>query len=205
MIDMSTSLKYIVIYKPYMVLSQFTKEIETHRTLRDVFPELPGDVYPVGRLDRDSEGLLLLTNDNKLKHFILDPESKLSKTYLAQVEGLVTEDAVKQLEEGVTIKVNKKLYHTRPAQVRLLDQEPQLPDRDPPIRYRQAIPTSWLELKIIEGKNRQVRKMCAKVGFPVLRLVRKGIGILNIEQMQPGDLRYVDHHEIKSLIHTDIK
>lgn len=178
--------QYFCIYKPFNTLSQFTKEAPHHITLRDIFPQLPHDVYPVGRLDKDSEGLLILTNDNHFKTRVLLPDSKIAKTYLAQVDGDITKQAVEALRKGVTIKVGKKSYQTQPATVVKLSSKPELPERDPPIRFRASIPTSWIEITIIEGKNRQIRKMCAKVGFPVLRLVRIRIGKLSLSVLAPG-------------------
>jgi len=175
------------IFKPYGVLSQFTKEYPDHRVLSE-FYDFPKDVYPIGRLDRDSEGLLLLTNDNHLKTRLLDPKRGHKRTYLVQVEGNPTLDALQQLRSGVEIRINKKSFHTKPAEVRLLSHPPALPDRDPPVRYRQHIPTSWLELRLTEGKNRQVRRMTAKVGFPTLRLVRSQFDQITIEGRKLGEV-----------------
>jgi 23S rRNA pseudouridine2457 synthase len=197
--------QYFCIYKPYNTLSQFTKEAPHHITLRDVFPELPSDVYPVGRLDRDSEGLLILTNDNHFKTMVLLPNSKIAKTYLAQVEGDMTTEAVEGLRKGVTIKVNKKPYFTKPAIVVKLASAPELPDRDPPIRFRAAIPTSWIEITITEGKNRQIRKMCAKMGFPVLRLVRIRIGELSIIDIEPGEFKVLTQQETYEKVGISLK
>ena len=136
-------------------------------------------MYPVGRLDADSEGLLILTNDKQLNHRLLNPEFRHSRTYLAQVDGAVTGEALDKLRRGVTITVNGRPYKTRPAKAETPEQEPVLPERVPPIRYRKSIPTSWIKLTLSEGKNRQVRKMTAAAGFPTLRLVRVAIeGIL---------------------------
>lgn len=168
--------KYYLFNKPYGVLSQFTKEVATHVTLAD-YISVAKDVYPVGRLDKDSEGLLMLTNDNKIKTALLSPTNKVTKTYLAQVDGDITAEAVRALQAGVTISVKKKPYKTQPAQVQKKGSFI-YPERDPPIRKRADIPTSWIEIKIYEGKNRQIRLMCAAVGFPVLRLVRTAISDL---------------------------
>ena len=183
--------RYFLLFKPYGYLSQFTREAPAHKTLGDLFP-FPKDVYPVGRLDLDSEGLLLLTDDKRLNKQLLDPSFSHERTYWVQVEGLPDNKALDALQEGVEIRVNGKPYRTLPAKVNLLAEAPPLPDRDPPIRFRKNIPTSWLELTLVEGKNRQVRKMCAKTGFPVLRLVRCRIGELEIAGMMPGEVLELD-------------
>ncbi len=190
--------KYYLLYKPYGMLSQFTKEVDTHITLADLDFDFPSDVYPVGRLDKDSEGLLLLTNDKKLNYKLLDPKNKHKRTYLAQVEGLPSDEHLKEFKKGITIKVGKKPYKCLPAHARLLDNIPQLPERDPPIRFRKNVPTSWLQIELIEGKNRQVRKMCAKIGFPVLRLVRSGIETLETGILQPGQIEQISFSTIKA-------
>jgi 23S rRNA pseudouridine2457 synthase len=180
-------MRYLLVYKPFEVLSQFTPE-SGHATLADLGFAFPKDVYPVGRLDADSEGLLMLTNDSALKHRLLEPMFAHRKTYWIQVEGEITQDALLHLRQGVDISVNGQRYHTLPAQARAID-EPALPPRTPPIRFRASIPTSWLELALTEGKNRQVRKMTAAVGFPTLRLLRARIGSLALEGMEPGQVR----------------
>ncbi len=190
---------YFIIYKPFGYLSQFTKEVPTHLTLADL-NDFPKDVYPVGRLDKDSEGLLIITNDKKLTHQLLDPKFKHQRTYLVQVEGIPTEKHLQALRDGVTIRVNKKDYLTLPAQVKLLKETPDLPERNPPIRFRANIPTTWLRLTLTEGKNRQVRRMCAKVGFPVLRLVRTQIEQLCLEKMTIGEIREIDQSGLKKLL-----
>ena len=179
---------YFALYKPYGVLSQFTREEPEHRTLADLY-DFPPEVYPVGRLDKDSEGLLLLTDDKKLNHWLLDPKNQHERSYWAQVEGIPDQGALEQLRRGVTIKVGKKPYTTLPCRVRLLEEAPNLPDRDPPIRFRKSVPTSWLELTLVEGKNRQVRRMCAAVGFPVLRLVRFRMELLELGGLLPGEVQ----------------
>lgn len=181
-------LRYIIFYKPFQVLSQFSKEGEK-KTLADFFHDFPKDVYPVGRLDYDSEGLLLLTNDKQLTYRLLEPKFKHSRTYWVQVEGLITEDAVAQLEKGVVINVNGKQYKTASAKATIFSEAPKVPERNPPIRYRKEIPTSWISLTITEGKNRQVRKMTAAVGFPTLRLIRYSIGGVTIEGLDVGEYR----------------
>ena len=151
-------------------------------------------MYPVGRLDADSEGLLLLTNDKQLNHRLLNPKFRHSRTYYVQVDGALTAEATEQLAAGVTISVEGKPYHTLPASAQILP-EPELPARYPPIRYRANIPTSWLSINLHEGKNRQVRKMTASVGFPTLRLVRWAIETFTAEGMQPGDVRELSRAE----------
>lgn len=179
---------YYVIYKPYGVLSQFSREAPHHRTLADLY-DFPKDVYPVGRLDQDSEGLLIITNDKRLNSQLLDPRWAHERAYWVQVEGIPNEEALTRLNNGVNIRIKKRDYRTRPAKAKQLDPFPTLPDRDPPIRVRKSIPDSWIELRLTEGKNRQVRRMCATVGFPVLRLVRAAIENLTLGDMQPGDVR----------------
>lgn len=177
--------RYFIVYKPYGVLSQFTDPVGGKRTLGDLHA-FPKDVYPVGRLDENSEGLLLLTNDRKANERLLG--KGVEKEYWVQVEGEPGEEALEQLRRGVEIKVRKKPYRTRPAKARLLV-DPSLPDRDPPIRFRKHIPDSWIAIILTEGKNRQVRKMTAKVGHPTLRLVRVRFGKWTVEGMQVGEVR----------------
>ena len=175
--------RYYIIYKPFGMLSQFTPEAG-HPVLGDLY-RFPADVYPVGRLDRDSEGLLLLTNNKAVNHRLLDPAYAHQRTYWVQVEGSITEEALQQLSAGVTIKAKGKTHHTRPAKAVALEQ-PMVPDREPPVRYRKSVPDSWLALTLSEGKNRQVRKMCAAVGFPCLRLIRVAIGNLELAPLEVG-------------------
>jgi len=188
--------RYILFHKPYGVLSQFSGE---DHTLRDYIPVK--DVYPVGRLDRDSEGLILLTSDGELQHKLSDPKFEHPRTYWAQVEGIPEEQALRKLERGITIEG----YTTRPAKARLLAEEPQLPPRNPPIRYRKSVPTTWIELVLTEGRNRQVRKMTAAVGHPTLRLVRVAIGSLRLEGLQPGKWRDLNPNEQAALFRIDRK
>ncbi|MCK9502836.1 MAG: pseudouridine synthase [Porticoccaceae bacterium] len=173
--------KIILFNKPYGVLSQFT-DSDGHSGLSGYIAEK--DFYPAGRLDRDSEGLLLLTDDGGLQARISSPRFKLPKTYLVQVEGLVELQQLQQLSAGVELKDGL----TQPAQVREIE-APQLWERIPPVRFRKSVPTSWLELKIREGKNRQVRRMTAAVGLPTLRLVRWAIGDWTLANLQPGEYR----------------
>lgn len=180
------------------MLSQFTRE-GGHMALCDLDFEFPKDVYPVGRLDQDSEGLLLLTNDNILKNKVLDPKSKQPKTYWVQVDGQIAKEAILELEKGVLIKHKGKSHITMPAKCQILDKV-DIPERNPPIRFRKNIPTSWLEVQIMEGKNRQVRKMTAAVGFPTLRLIRVAIGKLIDNSIESGAVKEYSQNEIYNLL-----
>ncbi len=190
---------YFLLYKPFNMLSQFSPVHERREgdklTLANLEFNFPGDVYPVGRLDADSEGLLLLTNDKPLNHRLLNPRFRHNRTYYVQVEGALTDEACRQLSAGVTISVDGKPYHTLPADARSLI-ELDLPERHPPIRYRASIPTSWLSIALHEGKNRQVRRMTAAVGFPTLRLVRWAIEDLTAEGMTPGQVRSLSRADV---------
>jgi 23S rRNA pseudouridine2457 synthase len=179
----------LLLNKPFRVLSQFSPH-EGKTTLAR-YIELP-DVYPAGRLDFDSEGLLLLTDDGRSQARITHPANKLPKTYLVQVEGEPGSDAIAQLEQGVVIAGRR----TRPAKVRLVGQPKWLWPREPPIRYRKTVPTAWLELILREGQNRQVRRMTAAVGHPALRLVRKSVGPWTLGDLQPGQWRRADSAEL---------
>lgn len=184
---------YFLFNKPYRVLCQFSP-VEGKLTLSD-FLSLPKDVYPVGRLDYDSEGLLLLTNDGILHHKLIDPRFEHSRTYWVQVEGLPNEEALRGLKEGIFIEGKR----TKKANVRLLQDEPKLWERNPPIRFRKSLPTSWLEIELFEGRNRQIRKMTAVVGFPTLRLVRIKIEFLEVFGLKPGEFREMTKEEINRL------
>ena len=189
---MIDALQYLKLFKPFDVLTQFTDE-SGRATLKDFVP-IPG-VYPVGRLDRDSEGLLLLTDDGHLAHRLTDPKFEHPKTYLAQVEKIPTPEALDLLRSGVMLKDGE----TRPAEVELLEGTPDLPERPVPIRFRKNVPTCWIRLVIREGKNRQVRRMTAAVGFPTLRLVRVAIGPIELGDLQPGEWRELDDQERAAL------
>lgn len=180
--------KLIAFNKPYDVLSQFTDRASAEgprRTLSD-FISVSG-VYPAGRLDRDSEGLLLLTDDGRLQARISDPKHKMAKTYLAQVEGEVGEAALAALRAGVMLSDGM----TAPAQARRVAEPEGLWPRDPPVRYRKSVPDGWIELTLTEGRNRQVRRMTAAVGHPTLRLIRWRIGAWTLDGLAPGQWRQV--------------
>lgn len=195
---MHNSYTYVWLYKPFNVMSQFSKEGEKS-TLADVLTDIPKDVYPVGRLDYDSEGLLFLTNDKSLTHKLLDPKFAHERTYYIQVEGEITDEALLQLSEGVTININGKSHLTLPAKAVRID-EPALPERNPPIRFRANIPTSWISLTLTEGKNRQLRRMTASVGFPTLRLVRYSIGTYTVADMDSGGYIVTDRIDKAKLL-----
>lgn len=184
----------IALHKPYGVLCQFTPDQPGQRTLAEF--GLPPGVYPVGRLDLDSEGLLLLTDEAGFNHRLLDPKAAHPRTYLAQVEGDVTPDALARLERG---GLEIQGYRTRPCRARVLDPAPDLPPRDPPVRFRKAIPTGWLELQLTEGKNRQVRRMTATVGYPTLRLFRIAIGGFTVSGLQQGAWKILDPADIRKI------
>jgi 23S rRNA pseudouridine2457 synthase len=184
---------YILFYKPYGVLSQFTSP-DRKLCLKDFGP-FPKGVYPVGRLDFDSEGLLLLTNDRVVNHRLTDPRFEHEKTYLVQVEGVPTTDAIRSLRNGVDVQGRTTL----PSQIRLLDHPPSLPERSTPIRERKTVPTTWLEITLREGRNRQVRRMTAAVGYPTLRLVRVRIAALTVGTLNPGEHRTLAQKEISAL------
>jgi 23S rRNA pseudouridine2457 synthase len=186
---------YLAFFKPYGVLSQFTQPDDSEKKTLKEF-DFPENVYPIGRLDWDSEGLLLLSDDPKLNEALLHPSRRHRRTYLAQVDNVPDQKALQQLESGVIIQGAKTL----PAQAKLLEGEPHLPPRPVPIRYRKEIPTAWIELSITEGKNRQVRKMTAAVGHPTLRLVRVSIGGLKLTglALQPGEWIRLSEQQILS-------
>ncbi|MBK7022148.1 MAG: pseudouridine synthase [Sulfuritalea sp.] len=177
--------RLILFNKPYGVLTQFT-DPDGRPTLADFIP-IP-KVYAAGRLDADSEGLVVLTDDGAQQARIADPRHKLAKTYRVQVEGLATDEALRQLSTGVDLGD----FRTRPCQASLVPEPPGLWERNPPVRYRAAIPTSWLEIVLREGKNRQVRRMTAKVGFPTLRLIRWAVGDWTLEGLRAGQWRELD-------------
>jgi len=191
-------MEYYLIYKPYQVLSQFTST-DGKLCLKDIL-NVSKDVYPVGRLDYDSEGLLLLTNDTSINHQLLHPKFAHARTYWVQVDGAITNEAIENLSNGVTISVDGKTYETKKAILKMVSDSLEVPERNPPIRVRKSIPTSWVSIQLTEGKNRQVRKMFASVGFPVLRLIRSQIGQFSIDQMQPGDYLSLSFEEVQNAL-----
>ena len=180
------------------MLSQFSREGD-NKALADLKYNFPKDAYPVGRLDSDSEGLLLLTNDKSINHKLLDPKFKHTRTYLAQVEGIFSEEAKRKLEKGVEISVDGEKYQTLPAIVET-HHDVSLPERNPPIRFRKNIPTSFIKISLYEGKNRQVRKMTAVVGFPTLRLIRIAIEKIELGNPQPGEVKEMSKEKVFSLL-----
>jgi 23S rRNA pseudouridine2457 synthase len=174
----------ILFNKPFNVLCQFTDK-DGRRTLSDYIKIK--NVYAAGRLDYDSEGLVILTDDGKLQNKISDPENKMEKSYLVQLEGIPTETDLEKLKKGIKLKDGI----TKPAKVKIID-DPKVWERNPPIRERKNIPTSWLELKIVEGKNRQVRRMTAAISYPTLRLIRYSVGEWNINNLQPGEYKILN-------------
>jgi 23S rRNA pseudouridine2457 synthase len=177
----------IAFHKPFDVLSQFTRELPEHRTLADF--SLPKNVYAIGRLDRDSEGLLLLSDEKPLVDRLLNPRHEHPRTYWAQVEGTPDEASLRRLSDGTLVIQGHRVAK---AKARCLPGEPDLPPRTPPIRYRAAIPTAWVEMTLTEGKNRQVRRMTAAVGLPTLRLVRVAIGGFLLGELAPGQWRELE-------------
>lgn len=182
-------------WKPYNVLTKFT-DAEGRPTLAD-YIDVP-KIYAAGRLDMDSEGLLLLTDSGALQHRLSDPKFEHPKTYWAQVERIPDDAALERLRAGVELSDSGKLWRTKPAQARLID-APDIPERPVPIRYRANIPTAWLELTITEGKNRQVRRMTAAVGYPTLRLVRWAIGSITLAGLQPGQYQPLTKSEVEQI------
>lgn len=181
--------RYILFHKPYGVLSQFTPE-DGSRSLAEF--GLPKEVYPAGRLDKDSEGLLLLTDDGPLIEKLLNPKNDKPKTYWVLVERVPTEEELEKLRKGLLIED----YKTKPCSAKILDPEPEVPPRDPPVRVRKTVQDVWLEMTIVEGKNRQVRKMTAAIGHPTLRLIRVGIANLKLDDLPLGQWREISRAEL---------
>lgn len=184
---------YYILHKPYGVLPQFT-DTEKRPVLGDLY-DFPKEVYPVGRLDKDSEGLLFLTNDKKLNYRLLHPKFGHEREYWVQVEGSPTLKDLLPLEKGVLIQDEK----TKPAKVKILGETVDVPERVPPIRSRKTVPTTWISLTLTEGKNRQVRKMTAAAGFPTLRLIRVRIENLNLDTLKSGEVRELTKEELTVL------
>lgn len=191
--------KYFIVHKPFNVLSQFSSA-DGKKTLRDFF-DVPLNVYPVGRLDYDSEGLLILTDDKKLNQYLLNPINEHEREYWVQVDGNISEDAIDKLKEGVSININGKMYRTKKSVVKKFSHSPKVSERNPPIRVRKSIPDSWIKLILTEGKNRQVRKMTAAVGFPTLRLIRYRIENITLDNLLPGEMSIIAKQELYNLLH----
>lgn len=192
--------RYFVVHKPYGYLSQFSGEPTdltlTHLLEQNQLVDFPKDIYPVGRLDKDSEGLLLLTNDNQLKHKLLTPKNEHFKTYWVQVEGAISDSDIQRLiQGGIEIKHNGRSYRCLPAKAKRLEFV-DIAERNPPIRFRAQIPTSWIEIQLREGKNRQIRKMTAAIGFPTLRLIRVKFQKLSIDLIALGEIKEISRKEI---------
>lgn len=184
---MKKGFQYFIFYKPFQTLCSFTTA-DQKKTLADYFTGYPKDIYPVGRLDYDSEGLLILTNDTSLNHRLLNPLFSHQREYWVQIEGIPETSFFQKINQGISINVNGKMFRTKPAKVSLLIPPEDLPERNPPIRFRKEIPTTWISLTLTEGKNRQVRKMTAAAGCPTLRLIRWRIEKITLAQMKPGDI-----------------
>ncbi len=190
--------KYFIVHKPFNVLSGFTST-DGKKSLKDFF-DVPQNVYPVGRLDFDSEGLLLLTDDKYVTDFLLNPMHGHEREYWVQVEGVITKEAIQELKQGVMININGKMVQTKKCHAEILMKQPEVEARNPPIRIRKNIPESWVKLILTEGKNRQVRKMTAKTGFPTLRLIRNRIEKLTIDQLKPGEMKMLSQAELYNLL-----
>ncbi len=180
------------------MLSQFTSQ-EGKQVLKDFF-DVPTDVYAVGRLDYDSEGLLILTNDKKVNHALLNPLQQHEREYWVQVDGSITTAAIAALQQGVTISIDGKKYRTNKCRATIFETVPTVPDRNPPVRFRKNIPTSWIKIILTEGKNRQVRKMTAAVGFPTLRLIRNRIEKCTLDGLMPGEMKVFTQAEMYRLL-----
>ncbi len=195
--------QYFIVHKPFQVLSQFSPEGDK-KTLKDVF-DVPSNVYPVGRLDYDSEGLLIITDDKKIHTLLLNPNQGHEREYWVQVENNITDEAIKKLEAGVTISDKGTTHLTAKCKAGIFSSPPDVAERFPPIRERKNIPDSWLKLILTEGKNRQVRKMTAAVGFPTLRLIRYRIEKLTIDKLEPGEMIILTQTELYNLLRLSKK
>ncbi|MCL4165864.1 UNVERIFIED_CONTAM: hypothetical protein GTU68_037792 [Idotea baltica] len=192
---MVSHFKYFAIYKPFGYLSQFSREAPNQLTLADIH-DFPPHVYPVGRLDKNSEGLLILSDDPSLNKALLNPESHKQKTYLVQVEGEPSHKDLTPLRHPMQLRIKKKKVLLKPADASII-KPPSVQDRTPPIRSRKSIPTTWIQIKISEGKFHQVRKMCASIGFPVLRLIRSEIGTYTLPSFEIGHVWALKKHELE--------
>ena len=190
--------KYFIIYKPFNVLSQFSST-DKKKTLKDFF-DVPSNAYPVGRLDYDSEGLLIITDDKKLNQLLLEPIHKHQREYWVQVEGEISHQAIEELQQGVLINVDGKIVQTKKCKVEKFSSPPPVDERKPPIRFRKSVPDSWIKIILTEGKNRQVRKMTAKVGYPTLRLIRFRIEEIALTDLHPGEMKTISQQELYNLL-----
>jgi 23S rRNA pseudouridine2457 synthase len=191
--------KYFIAHKPFNVLSQFSST-DNKKALKDFF-DVPSNVYPVGRLDYDSEGLLILTDDKTLNNYLLNPQNKHEREYWVQVEGDISNEKIILLQQGVEININGKLYHTKKCNANKFLKSPEVSVRNPPIRFRKLIPDSWVKIILTEGKNRQVRKMTAAVGYPTLRLIRYRIEGITLDKLYPGEMKTIPKKELYNLLH----
>ena len=194
---------HFIVYKPFRVLSQFTAS-DNKKCLADYF-DVPKDAYPIGRLDYDSEGLLIVSNDKKLNNLLLDPHRSHTREYWVQVEGTATAKQLQQLQKGVSISLDGKKYKTKKCIATLFDTEPRVPERVPPIRFRKTVADSWIKMILTEGKNRQVRRMTAAVGLPTLRLIRYRIERVTIDGLAPGEMQQITNQELYNLLQIKIR
>ncbi len=185
-------------HKPFQVLCQFTSE-DNKKTLKDFF-DVPRNAYPVGRLDYDSEGLIILTDDKNVNHSLLNPAHKHEREYWVQVEGLISQEAIDQLINGISINIDGKMFQTKKCKAAKFPSPPLVYQRIPPVRFRKNVPDSWIKIILTEGKNRQVRKMTANVGYPTLRLIRTRIESLTLAQLQPGEMKSISQQELYNLL-----
>ena len=198
--------RYFIANKPFNTICQFSQEVAGQKTLADLNFTFPKDVYPIGRLDQDSEGLLLLTSDRSLNHRLLNPQFAHKRTYLAQIEGIPTPESLEKFRKGVTIKIEKKLYDTLPADCQpvadpsLYFDKKALWERLPLPKASSNKPMSWLEVTLTEGKNRQVRRMCSAIGHPCLRLIRVSIMDLKLGDLQPNEVNELEQNEMFNLL-----
>lgn len=189
---------YFIVHKPFNVLSQFSSS-DGKKTLKSFF-DVPQNVYPVGRLDYDSEGLLILTDDKKLNHFLLHPLHNHEREYWVQVEGEITSHAIDKLQNGISININGKIVQTKKCRVEKFLSTPPVDERKPSIRFRKSIPDNWIKIILTEGKNRQVRKMTAGVGYPTLRLIRYRIENIKLAHLHSGEMKTISQQELYNLL-----